>query len=189
MDITGVILAGGKSSRMGTDKGLLLLNGKPMVQYVIDALSKVVSKIIIISNNEAYKQFGLDVFPDLVKEKGPVGGIYTALSYSSTESNICVSCDTPFITEKLLNLLIENSANFDITVSRYKDKIHPLIGVYKKSILDTFKKSLDKNQLKLSLVNKNVEYNVVEVEGGEVTEMNFYNINTQIDLKTIENDS
>lgn len=189
MNVTGFILAGGKSSRMGTDKGLLLLNGKPMVEYVIDTLSKIVSNVIIISNNEEYKQFDLEVLPDLIEDKGPVGGVFTALSYSSTETNICVSCDTPFVTEKLLNLLIKNSANFDVTVSSYKNKIHPLIGVYKKKAKSTFKRSLDNEQLKLGLVNKELDYNVVNVDENEIVELNFYNINTQADLKTMENES
>ena len=92
MEITGIILAGGKSSRMGTDKGLLLLNGKPMVKYVIDVLSKVTSKIIIIANNDEYKQFGYKVYSDLIKDKGPVGGIYTAMNYTNSNTNICISC-------------------------------------------------------------------------------------------------
>jgi molybdopterin-guanine dinucleotide biosynthesis protein A len=189
MEITGVILAGGKSSRMGTDKGLVLLKGKPLIQYVIEALFMVVSKVIIISNNEEYNKFGLEVYPDLIKEKGPVGGIFTALTNSSTITNIFVSCDTPFVTEELLNLLIKNSLGFDVTIPSFNNRVHPLIGVYKKSALTIFKQSLDNNQLKLSLVNEELISNIVNVDDKNMNELNFYNINTQIDLKTIENDS
>ena len=96
MKYTAIILAGGKSSRMGSDKGLVLLNGKPMISYIIEILKKMQIPIIIISNNENYKQFGLPVFADIIKEKGPLGGIYTGLKNSKTESNIIVSCDVPF---------------------------------------------------------------------------------------------
>ena len=106
MRITGVILAGGKSSRMGTDKGLLELNGKPLIQYAIDTLKSIGLEIIIISNNSDYEQFGFPVYPDIIPDKGPIGGVYTALSYSSTEKNLIVSCDTPFLSKKLLNYLI-----------------------------------------------------------------------------------
>ena len=64
MQATGIILAGGKSSRMGEDKGLVLLNGKPMIQYVIEALKEVVSDIIIISNNASYNKFRVPVYSD-----------------------------------------------------------------------------------------------------------------------------
>mgnify|MGYP001248098439 CR=1 FL=1 len=189
MEITGVILAGGKSSRMGTDKGLILLKGKPLIQYVIDALFKVVSKVIIISNNKEYSKLGLDVYPDLIKEKGPVGGIFTALTYSDTKTNVFVSCDTPFVTEELLNLLIKDSLGFDVTIPSFNNRTHPLIGVYKKSAITIFKQSLDNNQLKLSLVNEELISNIVKMDDKNVTELNFCNINTQIDLKTIENES
>ncbi len=85
MQATGIILAGGKSSRMGEDKGLVLLNGKPMIQYVIEALKGVVSDIIIISNNASYNKFGIPVYPDIIKDKGPVGGIFTGLHHSKTQ--------------------------------------------------------------------------------------------------------
>ena len=189
MEITGIILAGGKSSRMGTDKGLVILNGKPLIQYVIDTLIKVTSKVIIISNNDEYYKFGLEVYPDLIIDKGPVGGIFTALVTSSTKINIIVSCDTPFVTEKLLNLLIDNSTGFEVTMSSHNNKTHPLIGVYNKSVSATFKKCLDNNQLKLSLVNEELVHNIVKINDRTISKLNFYNINTQIDLKTIENES
>ena len=81
--ITGVILAGGKSSRMGFDKGLAILNGKPMIQYVIDVFEKLGLDIIIISNSPGYETFGYPIYNDLIPEKGPVGGIYTCLLYTS----------------------------------------------------------------------------------------------------------
>ena len=191
MKITGIILAGGKSSRMGDDKGLMLLNGKPMVQYVIQALQKVVSTIIIISNNEEYEKFGFKVYNDLIKEKGPVGGIYTGLHYSDTEINICVSCDTPLINSSFLSWLLLNSKNNLVTISSYKGKTNQLIGVYKKSGIEIFKKRLDHDLLKLKDAILELNSEVLEV-----SEMNsslvfdesiFLNANTKYDLELIEN--
>ena len=106
MQATGIILAGGKSSRMGEDKGLVLLNGKPMIQYVIEALKEVVSDIIIISNNASYNKFRIPVYADLIKDKGPVGGIYTGLYHSTTELNFCISCDVPMISSDFILWLL-----------------------------------------------------------------------------------
>src|ERR1041385_1796721 len=100
--MTGFILAGGKSSRMKEDKGLMLLNRKAIVQYVIDALKPAVKEVIIISNNEVYKQFGYQVIPDLVNDAGPMGGIFTGLSRSNTLYNFFASCDMPFITSEVI---------------------------------------------------------------------------------------
>ena len=106
MQATGIILAGGKSSRMGEDKGLVLLNGKPMIQYVIEALKEVVSDIIIISNNASYNKFRVPVYSDIIKDKGPVGGIYTGLYHSTTELNFCISCDVPMISSDFIFWLL-----------------------------------------------------------------------------------
>jgi len=183
MNVTGVILAGGKSSRMGTDKGLIDLDGKPMITHVINVLQKVASKVIIIANNPSYNQFNLEVYPDLFPEKGPVGGIYTALNCSKTEKNIILSCDTPFVNEKLLNNLLLQSKDYEITVSKFKNKIHPLIGVYSQSVKTIFEENLNKNRLKLGLVNQQTELNIVHYNDCDFDEKIFFNINTPTELK------
>ena len=104
-DITGIILAGGKSTRMGTDKGFLLLNNKPFVQYSIDALQPLVSEIIIVSDNPDYDRFGLKRINDTIKDAGPVAGICSGLEASSTAYNLILSCDIPLITSKILQKL------------------------------------------------------------------------------------
>jgi len=183
MNVTGIILAGGKSSRMGTDKGLVDLNGNPMITYSINVLKNVVSKVIIIANQPGYKQFNLDVYPDLIPNKGPVGGIYTALSCSKTEQNIIVSCDTPFITKKLLNNLLLESKHYEVTIVKFKNKIHPLIGVYNQSVKSIFEENIHKNKLKLGLVNQQNKLKVVSYNDCDFDEKTFFNINTQTDLK------
>lgn len=75
MQVGAIILAGGKSSRMGVDKGLMLLNEKPMVQHVIDAVKLVADEIIIVANNKEYKQFGYTVISDEIENAGPLAGI------------------------------------------------------------------------------------------------------------------
>ena len=82
MQVTGIILAGGKSSRMGEDKGLLLLNNIPMIQYIINVFDTLKIPVMIIANNDNYKQFHLPVYTDIVKDKGPAGGILSALTFS-----------------------------------------------------------------------------------------------------------
>jgi molybdopterin-guanine dinucleotide biosynthesis protein A len=188
MNVTGVILAGGKSSRMGQDKGLLLLNNQPLVKHVIQTLKPITNQIIIISNNDDYKIFGYPVFGDIFKGKGPVGGIHTALTHSQTKKNIIISCDTPFVSVELLTYLLKQSIKFQVTVAEFNNKIHPLIGVYHQSIKSTFKSNLDKNQLKLMLVNQSLNCNIVKMDGKFNDKKLFYNINTPSDLKQAQNE-
>ena len=191
MQATGIILAGGKSSRMGEDKGLVLLNGKPMIQYVIEALKEVVSDIIIISNNASYNKFRVPVYADLIKDKGPVGGIYTGLYHSTTQLNFCISCDVPMISSDFILWLLKRSGNASITLPMYKDKIHQMIGVYSKQVLSNFKESTEKEHLKLSQVNKDMACEIIDIEKeyANFDELIFSNINTKNELISIAHES
>ncbi len=182
METTGIILAGGKSSRMGQDKGLMLLNGKPMIEYVIESLKKVSSQIIIISNSKQYKQFGYPVYEDEIKDKGPVGGIYTGLNNSNSLTNIFVSCDTPHVSPQLLLHLLSQCSEHEVAIPVYNNKVHPLIGVYKTSVLPVFKESLNQNQLKLMLVNQLLNTNIVLINENEFDANNFKNYNSPNDF-------
>ena len=188
MTINAFILAGGKSSRMGSDKGLIHLAGKPMIQYIIHTLDSMKLPIQIVSNNSAYEQFGFPVHQDLIEEKGPIGGIYTALSVSDSEVNLILSCDTPFVNSTLINLLIDKSKNQSVTISEYEEWQHPLIGVYSKSGLNTFRSQIEKDELKLSKANEILNVKVVPMDNTEgITAHAFENINTIEELKEAGN--
>lgn len=188
MKYTAIILAGGKSSRMGSDKGLVLLNGKPMISYIIEILKKMQIPIIIISNNENYKQFGLPVFADIIKEKGPLGGIYTGLKNSKTESNIIVSCDVPFLSNRIIELLINKDNGYPISIVQSNGKIHPLIGLYSKKIVKKLFDTILMEKLKVRSFIEEFPLNTIELDKQEILEYEneIRNINTQEELKNIE---
>lgn len=149
-DITAIILAGGKSSRMKTEKGLVLFRGKPLVQYVIDAAQKITGHIIIVTANPAYRQFGYPCFEDVVKEKGALGGIYTGLVHSATQKNIVLGCDMPFLTEQLLTALIDNCGNEEVLLTEHKGLAEPLCSVYDKEGAAHIRRLLEQDQLKIT---------------------------------------
>lgn len=188
MNATVVILAGGKSSRMGSDKGLVSFKGQPMIQHVIDEVKQLDLPIIIIANNDDYDVFGYPVYKDLVHEKGPVGGIYTALSHSKSEKNIVVSCDTPFVTKEILTQLLNQSNNYDVVIPSLMTKEHPLIGVYDRDILGHFKQQLDLDQLKLKVAYRGLKYKVVpfQIDDEGFGVHAFSNLNTREELKRLE---
>ncbi|MBW6483097.1 MAG: molybdenum cofactor guanylyltransferase [Vicingaceae bacterium] len=179
--ITVILLAGGKSSRMGADKGLLLINEKPMIQHIIDAVRVISNNIIIVSNQMEYTQFGFPVFEDRIKESGPLAGIYTGLVHSKTHQNIVLSCDVPYVSAALITFLMEQSSNFDVTIPQKKDRLHPLIGVYTQACLPVFKNELKHQQLKVKLAIEKMKLNIVDA--ALFADFNFMNINTPIDIK------
>jgi molybdopterin-guanine dinucleotide biosynthesis protein A len=95
--ITGIVLAGGRSSRMGEDKSLMKLNGKALVEYSINALRPLCDKVIISSNIAAYDFTGCEVWPDELPDQAPIIGIYSCLKRSETELNVILSCDIPLM--------------------------------------------------------------------------------------------
>ena len=132
-DITGIILAGGKSSRMGSDKGFLDLNGSSFIERIIQVIRPLVNEIIIVSNSTDYDVFKLKRVEDVIKDAGALAGLYTGLYHSETENNLVLSCDVPLINKVVLNKLIEeNDEETDIIQIKSQGKTMPLIALYKK---------------------------------------------------------
>ena len=182
--ITGIILSGGKSSRMGTDKGFLMYAGKSFIEHSIEALRSLVSNIIIVSNNEEYDVFGLKRIEDVIVNAGPLAGIYSGLKFSSTAYNLVLSCDIPLIKGQILERLI-NAIDVDAQVIQIESdgKSMPLIALYKKSCEHTFLKLLNEGERRLQFaVNRCHVKNVVL---NKEEELFTQNINTQKELKAI----
>ncbi|MBG14987.1 MAG: hypothetical protein CL853_01395 [Crocinitomicaceae bacterium] len=149
MSFSLIILAGGKSSRMGTDKGLLSFKGKPMIQHVIDNLASKFQETIIVSNNKNYDQFKKIRVADNHTSIGPLGGIEAGLFASSTINNIIVSCDSPFTSIDLTNFIVEHHKHKDV-IFLENNGLHPFPGFYHKRILPKIKAMIDKQDYKIA---------------------------------------
>ncbi|WP_057936882.1 molybdenum cofactor guanylyltransferase [Algoriphagus resistens] len=155
-EITAYVLCGGKSVRMQTEKGLVLYKGKPFIRWIIEAIMPLTSNIILVTSNGDYSLVGLPMIEDILADKGPVGGIYTALSHSRSDRNLILSCDVPKITSDLLWDLKQESEKKEASVTFLSDgkNDYPLIGVYKKEALETLVDAISADKLKLCpLVN------------------------------------
>jgi molybdopterin-guanine dinucleotide biosynthesis protein A len=182
--ITAIILAGGKSSRMGHDKGLMLLHGKYFVQHVIDAVTPLVNDLIIVSNLPEYNKLGYRVEKDIIKENGPLAGIYTGLVYSQNSKNIVLSCDVPLVSKEMLEFLLNSSTgNNDVTLPSFQNRIHFLIGVYHRRCAEPFMHELRKGQRRIKTALEKVDVNVVNAN--KFHSNTFLNINTPQELQNI----
>ena len=143
--LTGIILSGGKSSRMGREKGLVNFRGKPLVSYAISSLEPVADTLIISINEQLkeYRRFGLAVVTDEIKGIGPMGGLHTALKYSETEHNLVLSCDMPFVSAGLMDYLYQNVQDYDIVVAMHgKDRLEPLCGYYARRVIGVLEEKI-----------------------------------------------
>jgi molybdopterin-guanine dinucleotide biosynthesis protein A len=187
-DITGIVLAGGRSKRMGEDKSLMKLNGKTMVEFSVDALKTLCSSVIISSNQEVYDFTGCQVWPDEVADQAPIVGIYSCLKRSESEINIILSCDMPLINCELLKYLLARSADYEITVPIHENgMIEPLCGIYKRSAIDVLKMSIDEGNFSLKDCIRKTSHLLVPVDNlAQFVDQNFFrNINTPADFEDI----
>ncbi|MGA8848208.1 MAG: molybdenum cofactor guanylyltransferase [Dehalococcoidia bacterium] len=188
--MTSIILAGGKSLRLGRSKFLETIGGKSLIQWVVDRLAIFSTEIIIATaHGEAIPYSSavkIKMVADIYPGKGPLVGIYSGLIASSGPRAIVVGCDTPFLSVGLLEYMTQICSTFDAVVPRIEEKLEPLCAVYSKSCLAPIQRLLEQNELGIrklfSMVKaKYVEEN--EINRFDPEHLSFFNINSQADLE------
>lgn len=185
-NISAFILCGGKSSRMGTEKGLVNYNNKPFIQLVIDAIEPITTNIFLVTDNQEYTDFNYPLVADIYKNKGPVGGIFSALDRSETENNLILSCDIPKISTNVIkNYLINNISDQKDVIFLSDDKnVYPLIGIYNKRVKPKLSEAISSNRIKLLSLLNELNCQVIKVNPRDFESLK--NINTQDELKILE---
>ena len=184
--VTGLVLAGGQGRRMGTiDKGLVPLQGRPMVQHVLDRLRPQVDEILINANQHRaeYEAFGHPVFADAISGfAGPLAGLQVGLSRASFPLIATVPCDSPFLPADLVtrlgSALIDRKA--DLAVARTFDQPHPVFALVRRSVLPHLTRFLEDGGRKIDAWYASLE--AVEVAFDDEASA-FRNINTADELK------
>ena len=185
-NITGIILAGGQSLRMGTDKGFLKWKDKLFMEHIIVAIQPLVSEIFFVSNDEKYDSFKTKRIKDVIENAGPLAGIYSGLKASRTEYNLVLSCDIPLINSIILQQLIDAiDEKTNIIQFQSQGKAMPLIALYKKHCEHQFLKVLNQGERRLRIAVATCKVKTIILD----TENEIYtaNINTRQQLKEISN--
>ena len=191
METSCIVLAGGKSSRLGLDKVLETVGNRSLLQLIISGVAPLSSEIIVVANREqtipqSTEDQKLRVVTDICPGKGPLGGIYTGLATSTSFYNLVVASDMPFLNQALLRYMIQLSVDFDLVVPRAGKLVEPLHAVYTKKCLTTIERmikqdKLSVNQLFLLVRTRYVE--AEEIERFDPKHLSFFNINTKADLE------
>ena len=190
INLTGIVLAGGKGSRIGCNKSFLKIGDCYLIERVIDRLSQLTSTVLVVTNKDQYdlmKNYRLraDVLADLYPDRGPLGGIYTGLLSSQNTYCLTVACDMPFINSDLMNYLTDKAAGHDAVVPKIGGRIEPLHAIYSKNCLPKIDCVLQAGILHIShlfsLINTGyvTEY---EINMFDPDHLSFFNINTESDL-------
>ena len=184
--ITGILLVGGESRRMGRNKAFLELDGQTLLERNLAVLSGVCSEVLISSREaQLYSGYGFEVVEDVVKGKGPLAGLYSTLSKARFECAFVAACDLPFLNEQAIRFLYDRLESFDAVVPESSEKIHFLHAFYRKRILSILKKNLEQDKLKLNDIVKSFNTRFVRLDGNmlspiekEILQRSVLNANT-----------
>ncbi|MPQ47892.1 NTP transferase domain-containing protein [Marinifilum sp. N1E240] len=168
--IVGIILSGGKSSRMGTEKGLVAWNGKPLIEYSLECIRGICDQIVISSNKNCYNYLNLPVINDEIKECGPIGGIYSCMKKIKADLYLVISCDVPNVPTQLFTDMIGDIEDADLICPiDDSNRKQPLISVYSANCLSILTSELmdgnykmmrllDLLKVKLFQISPNLDY-------------------------------
>ena len=187
----GIVLAGGRSARLGHDKLAEVFGGRTLVEIVVECVASLVDEVVIVTAGDrtmtAFEEMSsVRVVTDLFPGKGPLVGLYTGLKESRSELNLVVAADMPFLSARLLRYMLEAADGYDVVVPRIGDKVEPLHAVYTASCLPRIETMLAEGELSVyrlipRLVARYVDED--EVAAIDPERRSFFNINTEDDLR------
>ena len=186
-DATAVVLAGGKSSRMGRPKSLLLFDGEPLISHIVRTLRRMFNETVIVASPEQeLPDLPAILVSDEVAYQGPVGGLYYGLTAASGKFCFVTSCDVPFLNPSLIAYLVSQIADRDVVVPYWENRFQPLHAVYRTSVLPLLKAQLDRRELRPVYLFDKVK--TVKVDEGEIRRfdpegLSFLNMNTPEDYE------
>jgi molybdopterin-guanine dinucleotide biosynthesis protein A len=185
-DVTGVILAGGRSRRYGKNKALVKIDGIPLIERVVSVMQGLFQHLILITNTpDDYSHLKLPMYEDLIKGLGPLGGIFTALMTITDEAGFFVACDMPSLNRELIHHMVKIRDNFDAVVPKIHGKMEALHALYGKGCLPAISRLVDFREYQIFRFFP--EVSVRYVEENEIRDFDpelrsFFNINRPQEL-------
>lgn len=189
-EVTGIVLAGGMSSRLGRNKALEPVGGLPLILRVLDRLSEVSSRAVAVVNDEgraaelrlpSWVTPVVDEYPGM----GSLGGIYTGLANAETDWGVVVACDMPFLNTGLLTRMLSERGDSDVVVPVLDGRPEPTHAAYSKVCLPHIRRRLEAGELKITGFFESVRVTYMDqaqVEALDPCLLSFFNVNTQSDL-------
>jgi molybdopterin-guanine dinucleotide biosynthesis protein A len=186
-DATAVVLAGGKSSRMGRTKSLLPFDGEPLIIHIARALQHLFAEMVIVAApDQELPDLPATVVRDEIAYQGPVGGIYYGLKAAGGKFCFVTSCDVPFLNPSLISFLISQISNHDVVVPLWENRFQPLHAVYRTSVLPLLKGQLERGELRPVYLFDKIQTCKIgedEIRRFDPEGLSFLNMNTPADYE------
>lgn len=184
--VSAVILAGGRSRRLGVDKALLKLNGEWLLERIANALARLTDDLlVVVDDRHKLGHLCLRTVADVQPGLGPLGGIYSGLQAMRHERGLLVACDMPLLDLNLLRYMVSLSSDFDVVIPRIGDNVEPLHAVYSKACVAPIAELLQQGDLRIVHFFPRVRVRYVEraeIDAFDPQHWSFFNINTVDDL-------
>ena len=190
LTVSGIVLVGGQSSRLGMDKSFINVNGQSLIEHIVAKLTRLSDDVIIVTNSpDEYDHLEARLIGDIYPGKGALGGIYSGLRAAANAYSLVVACDMPFLDLNLLRYMIILAREHDVVIPRIGGLPEPLHAIYSKSCLEPIDRLLARGGLKI--IDFFSEVRVRYVEEGEVNifdpqHLSFFNVNTPNDLEEMK---
>ncbi|HKT34080.1 MAG TPA: molybdenum cofactor guanylyltransferase [Nitrospira sp.] len=187
-DVTGVLLAGGKSRRMGEDKRLLPVGEQTLYSRSLAVLRSIFQRVIVvIAQDSPVIKSDMPVFRDLISDCGSMGGLYTGLKQAETKWVFAVACDMPFLDAAVIRYFIELRGEGDVVMAKLENQFHPMHALYHRNCLPALERLIRAQDFKIHRLAEQPALRVRIVTSQELRSLDpegrsFYNVNTPEDL-------
>lgn len=191
-DCAVIIVAGGKSRRMGADKRMLLFGRQKLLTIAVEKAKVISDEVILVLGEPIEIDCQVKIVFDKVKGHGPLVGLYSGLLEAREKKALLLPCDMPLVTVELLRTLINQAEGYDITILKHRSIVEPLCSVYSKNVIPVIEEQLQEGTLSLLSLLKNpkLRIKIVKVENkfnGNDTDLLFFNINTPENYSFLKN--
>lgn len=187
--MTGVILAGGKNIRMGTNKAFIEINGVRIIDRTVSLFKEIFDNVVLVTNAPLdYLDVKVKLVTDLIPHKGSLGGIFTGLFFSTSPKAFFVGCDMPFLDKRVIEYFMSLVQSGDIVAQRTKKFWQPLHAIYPRTLLKPIERLLNQGELKILNAYKGMKVREVtekELKPFDADLHTLSNINTPEDLKRL----
>lgn len=191
MEISFIVLAGGRSLRLGRDKIKEILGEKSLLRWVISSISHFNYEIVIVTAKQepvpaSISGFKVRMTGDIYPEKGSLGGIYSGIAVSKSFYNFVIAGDMPFLNRGLMQYMMDITNGFDLVLPRFGEIVEPLHAIYSRSCMAYMEDLLKQDELQILKFFPSVNTRYIEndeVDKFDPEHLSFFNINTENDLK------
>jgi molybdenum cofactor guanylyltransferase len=180
VNFSGVVLAGGKSKRFGSDKARFVYKGKPMMKWVLDSFELASERFIVA--NATYAEFNVPVYADVISSHTPLSGVHSALTHAKHDWVALAACDMPFLTTNYWQTLQKYCPDTKAVVVASGFGLEPLAAFYHRSLIQAIEAALNQEQKAVHLFLESIDKTVLKAEALNLPSNTFLNINRLEDV-------